>query len=135
MNTIEFDNSLLLFSFKSPSTPIEPRVSSPCNFNQELHCPVTLLGSLLGLLLLIRGLGWLENTSLCLQDKVWAIRITSMGLSCLPSWTTVFLWSQMVHNVVKMDCIYSKDPSSFQLRALIRLINHCYTNTSLKSEV
>ena len=76
---------------------------------------MTLLGSLLGLLLLIRGLGWLEKTSLYLQDKVWAVRITSMGLGCLPSCTTVFLWSQMVHNVVKMDCKYSKDPSSFQL--------------------
>ena len=36
MNTIESDNSLLIFSFKSLSTPIKLRVSSPCNFNQEL---------------------------------------------------------------------------------------------------
>ena len=44
MNTIEFDNSLLIFSFKSPSTPIEPRVSSPCNFNQELPLSCDIAG-------------------------------------------------------------------------------------------
>ena len=36
MDTIESDNSLLIFSFKSPGTPIKPQASSPCNFNQEL---------------------------------------------------------------------------------------------------
>ena len=44
MNTIKSDNSLLIFSFKSPSTPIEPRVSSPCNFNQELSLSSDIAG-------------------------------------------------------------------------------------------
>ena len=90
---------------------------------------MTVLGSLLGLLHLICGLGWLEKTSLYLQDKVWAIRITSMGLGYLPS------MKPNSPQCGKMFCIYSKKPSSFQLWEIIKLLNHCCTDVSIILEV
>ena len=52
-----------------------------------------------------QGLSWLSfsKASLNLQVKVWAVKMTSVGLRVLPSWVTMFLWFHIVQRNVKME--------------------------------
>ena len=77
----------------------------------------------------------MEYASLYLQYRFWAVRTTSKGFGCISSWTTLFLWYQIVHNMMKMFCIYSIKTSSSKLWDIINPFNHWCTEIPRRSDV
>ena len=75
------------------------------------------------------------NATVYLQTRDWAVRMTSNGLGCLPSWTTKFLCVQIAHKVVKIPWRYFVFSYSSFLCFRRSWLSHCCTDTSPRSEV
>ena len=75
------------------------------------------------------------NATVYLQTRDWAVRMTSDGLGCLPSWTTKFLCVQIAHKVVKIPWRYFVFSYSSFLCFRRSWLIHCCTDTSPRSEV
>lgn len=77
----------------------------------------------------------IEKTCWFLQIQDWAINNTSLGWGTFPWCKTWFLWFQMDHKIVNINCRYSILLSSTSSLSIMAEATHCFTELVAKKEV